>query len=589
MRALRSFVPVLACACTLITAGPAMGADIQTSPGLPDLDVRTGHTRPDRGRSAPTRRRLRAEVAWNEFGTPSSLVRPGGALGATVGGATAPRRRPRLAGPQPLAVPPELDSRASRRSPTRGSPRATTHAITLRQTPGGVAASGGGLVTIGVTKAGSAWKVVSASSSISGDETLASDGTAQLPDGQAWQRRREQRRPQHVAGARHAASARASSASAAAGRACASPASATSSARVRSPSRPLRAATSRRSRPSCSTRPAVEPSAYRVFVDARSGAVLARENLVDSEGSTTPRPRPGRAPPRPRARTTPLTGALPPQDARLRHAEGPVHRRRRLRRPRDRRLRQRRQPGERHRPQALPRRRGRPGRRAGHGPHARAHPLRAGRAASRRATTSSRCASSSDGTAPVAPLAWTGTIGLDDLRPAAPFTARWRAFMANPPLAPLDAGPVEQPEHRHAREPLLEAEHDAVGLRPRRRQPRLALAVGLRPATNASTNTTTRQQRAHGRVLDRRQPARARPVPPGEPDPRLHVPVDQRVVHAGLQPGHALRRRVPGRQELRRLRGGDEPVRDAQPHARLLLPPRLHRGQLQRPAVATSA
>ena len=30
----------------------------------------------------------------------------------------------------------------------------------------------------------------------------------------------------------------------------------------------------------------VEPSAYRVFVDAKSGAVLARENLVDNDGAT---------------------------------------------------------------------------------------------------------------------------------------------------------------------------------------------------------------------------------------------------------------------------------------------------------------
>ena len=60
-----------------------------------------------------------------------------------------------------------------------------THAVTLRQTIGGLAASGGGLVTVGVTKAGGAWKVVSASSSLNGDETL--DGKARLRDGQAWQ------------------------------------------------------------------------------------------------------------------------------------------------------------------------------------------------------------------------------------------------------------------------------------------------------------------------------------------------------------------------------------------------------------------
>ena len=69
MRALRSFVPVLACACTLITAGPAMGADVQTSPGLPDLDVRSGHIAPTAAQRADAKA-MRAEVAWNEFGTP---------------------------------------------------------------------------------------------------------------------------------------------------------------------------------------------------------------------------------------------------------------------------------------------------------------------------------------------------------------------------------------------------------------------------------------------------------------------------------------------------------------------------------------
>ena len=47
------------------------------------------------------------------------------------------------------------------------------HAVTLRQAPGGVNAAGGGLVTVGVVKSAGAWKVVSASSSLSGDETLA--------------------------------------------------------------------------------------------------------------------------------------------------------------------------------------------------------------------------------------------------------------------------------------------------------------------------------------------------------------------------------------------------------------------------------
>jgi len=163
MRALRSFVPVLACACTLITAGPAMGADVQTSPGLPDLDVRSGHIAPTAAQRADARA-LGGEVAWNQFGTPSSLVDPGGSLATGVTGASATdaarafmstnRSLFRLSSTSGLEL--LSDNRLA---------RIDAHAVTLRQAPGGVNAAGGGLVTVGVVKTGGAWKVVSVSSS----------------------------------------------------------------------------------------------------------------------------------------------------------------------------------------------------------------------------------------------------------------------------------------------------------------------------------------------------------------------------------------------------------------------------------------
>ena len=137
-----------------------MGADIQTSPGLPDLDVRTGHIAPTAAQRADAKA-IRAEVAWNEFGTPSTLVRPGGALGATVGGADAradaarawlDRNRGAVPAGSLAGLTQESDAKlAAERRPTRSR---------CSQTPGGVAAAGGGLVTIGVAKAGDAWKVV---------------------------------------------------------------------------------------------------------------------------------------------------------------------------------------------------------------------------------------------------------------------------------------------------------------------------------------------------------------------------------------------------------------------------------------------
>src|SRR6478752_5314386 len=90
MRSQRGFV--LACALTgtlAVTASAVADTDIQGSPaGLPDLDVRAGKLAPTVAQRSDVRD-IGATVAWNQFGTPSSLVRPGGALGATVRGSSA--------------------------------------------------------------------------------------------------------------------------------------------------------------------------------------------------------------------------------------------------------------------------------------------------------------------------------------------------------------------------------------------------------------------------------------------------------------------------------------------------------------------
>ena len=487
MRFPRISVLALVCVGTLVSVGPAVAADVQSAPGLPDLDVRSGKLAPTAAQKSDVKA-LRADVAWNEFGTPSSLVRPGGALGAKAGGAGAgaaarawlDRNRALFRLGSLAGLTQVSDSRLA---------ASDTHAITLRQTPGGVAASGGGLVTIGVAKAGSAWKVVSAASTISGDETLAS-GSAKLSDAQAWQR------------------------------AAINVGHNTSLARVtrigtRKLGLPrgwkgLRVAglsDVQRSRPVAFptvTRgyvPAfenlvvdtsgVEPSAYRVFVDARSGAVLARENLVDSEGATDSSAAPkARAAQAPAPGTTPLTGALPAQDAGCDTPKGPFT--------------------------------------VADGSGVRAIDVfanaenpandivlqlfRAGVAApvaqqdTVRTPERIRYAPEGgvpagdytvvvcdfeDGTAPVAPLAWTGTIGLDASAPPQPFTARWRAFTANPPLAPLTQDPWNNPstdtrENLCWKQSTTPADCDRVVGNSASRSP-----WDFDPATNASSNTTT--------------------------------------------------------------------------------------------------
>ena len=65
---------------------------------------------------------------------------------------------------------------------------------------------------------------------------------------------------------------------------------------------------------------------------------------------------------------------------------------------------------------------------------------------------------------------------------------------------------------------------------------------------------------------------------------RLRLPVDEPVVHVALQPGL-----VHVAAAERHRRGEREPARDAQPHARLVVRPRLHRDDVQRAGVQLRA
>ena len=487
MRSQRGFVLACALTGTLALAGSAAAdTDIQGNPnGLPDLDVRAGKLAPTAAQRTDVRD-LGAQVAWNQFGTPSSLVRPGGALGATVQGSSASdaarawlssnRSLFRLSSTQGLAL-------VSDNALAGGA----THAVTLRQTIDGLAASGGGMVTIGVTKAGSAWKVVSASSSLNGDRTL--DGKARLRDGQAWQ-----------------------AAAASVGRVK----SLAQIARLRGKAalghgwKGLRVAglgdvqqarqvafptVSHGYVPAYETlvldTQAADPTAYRVFVDARSGTVLARESLVDSEGDTA-----AAAPP-----TTQINGTLPPEDGGCDTQKGPFT--------------------------------------VAAGDGVRAIDVSANadsvsndivlklfngttevaEADTVRTPERIRYAPDGgvpagdyfvqlcefkDGQPPVEPRTYTGTISFDTSAPARALHRALAREPGQPAAQPAALRSVEQPEHGHPREHVLEAEHDPVGLRHGRRQPRVALAVGLQPARQrlppSRPRATTRARRSRGRT-----------------------------------------------------------------------------------------
>jgi extracellular elastinolytic metalloproteinase len=154
-------------------------------PGLGDRDYRSGAVAPtfDQIQAASD---LGASVRWDRFGTPRSLVKPGGFLATGVAGASAVEAaRNWLAAHTALFGLASTDGLAlyadSKMAQTTG------HAVSFRQQVGGLTAQHDGLVTVGVVgSAANGWKVASASSSLTRDTTLT--GTARLSAAEAWNR-----------------------------------------------------------------------------------------------------------------------------------------------------------------------------------------------------------------------------------------------------------------------------------------------------------------------------------------------------------------------------------------------------------------
>jgi len=171
---MRTRRPVLAAIVLLATfALPAAAAGVVRvdDPAREDIDVRRGSIAPTAAQREAART-LGALVTWNRFGTPSSLVAASGALATGVPGATAVEAaRAWLDGEAALF---RLSSAAGLEV-AADSPlaRSDAHAVTFRQRVGGLDAVGGGTVTVGVAPAAEGWRIVSATSTISGDESLA--------------------------------------------------------------------------------------------------------------------------------------------------------------------------------------------------------------------------------------------------------------------------------------------------------------------------------------------------------------------------------------------------------------------------------
>src|SRR4051794_24379530 len=309
MRAQRMALAALVVAGAALQAAPAGavgGAPIDQRSGLPDRDVRAGQKIRPTAAQRSDAAALGASVAWNRFGTPSSMVDRRGALATGVPGASAV-----AAARNWVSANKALFKLSSVKQLALASDNLLAggagHAVTLRQTVGGLPAADGGLVTIGLKKAGSAWKVVSASSTISGDESLAGKSTLGAEDAL-------QRAAASAGNRRSLAQIDGVSASKAGlkGWKAFTIAGGSDVQRSRAVAFPT---VNRGYVPAFETVTVDStgdvPSAYHTIIDGRSGAVLSRESLTDTEGDTGSRTSAAAAA---AAGPTSFTGTLPATD-----------------------------------------------------------------------------------------------------------------------------------------------------------------------------------------------------------------------------------------------------------------------------------
>jgi extracellular elastinolytic metalloproteinase len=183
-RALRATLLVALAVAALTLVPSSFGIvqiDSRSADRLPDFDARA-EVKPTSAQLTSARS-LRARVSWNSFGTPASIFKDGGYLATAVKAPTAAAAaRSWIASHASLfrlrsAATLQVDTAA----PLRGAP--DVHAVTFRQTFGGVL-SADGLATVTVVRSHGAWNVVYASSSLTPD--LGLTGRRVLTPTAAW-------------------------------------------------------------------------------------------------------------------------------------------------------------------------------------------------------------------------------------------------------------------------------------------------------------------------------------------------------------------------------------------------------------------
>jgi extracellular elastinolytic metalloproteinase len=268
---------------------------------LPDYDVRSGKLAPTRAQKAALKR-LGARVTWNQYGTPASLSKRGKFLSGKIKGQTAVQAARRwlyrnrvlfgLKGVDKL----ELVS-DSKLAFSRG------HAVNFRQVFDGLAAADGGLVTIGITgTARKGWRVSFVSSSLTKDSALS--GRGNLSAEQAWVKSAVSSGESYsVANVRDSKAARGWRHLAVAGLSELQMVKRVAFPTIRNGVVPAFESIVLKSK---------DAVGYRVIVDARTGALLARQSLVQNFArGEQARPQTRQATPQARQVTViPLTGTI---------------------------------------------------------------------------------------------------------------------------------------------------------------------------------------------------------------------------------------------------------------------------------------
>ena len=182
---LRLLVAASAGALALLVPSSGLGVVQLSLDGADDdaFDSRTATLEPTAAQRAAAAA-LGAEVLWNRFGTPQSVVRHGGYLGDAVAAADAESAARRwLEANATLFGLESTDSlELGSAVPLGGS---GAHAVVFGQRIGGLAAAPDGVVSVGLTGSAEAgWRIAYASSSLTGDTSLA--GAAELTAREAW-------------------------------------------------------------------------------------------------------------------------------------------------------------------------------------------------------------------------------------------------------------------------------------------------------------------------------------------------------------------------------------------------------------------